>query len=31
MSLKKYIDYIEEEFKRREEGFWFYNKESLLI
>ena len=21
-----YIDYIEEEFKRREEGFWFYNK-----
>ena len=23
---KKYIDYIEDEFKRREEGFWFYNK-----
>ena len=23
---EKYIDYIEEEFKRREEGFWFYNK-----
>jgi len=22
----KYIDYIEEEFKRRDEGFWFYNK-----
>ena len=22
----KYIDYIEEEFKKREEGFWFYNK-----
>ncbi len=21
----RYIDYIEEEFKRREEGFWFYN------
>ena len=24
---KKYIDYIENEFKRREEGFWFYNKD----
>ena len=23
---KKYIDYIEDEFKKREEGFWFYNK-----
>ncbi len=23
---EKHIDYIEEEFKRREEGFWFYNK-----
>ena len=23
---KKYIDYIENEFKRREEGFWYYNK-----
>jgi hypothetical protein len=23
---KKYIDYIENEFKKREEGFWFYNK-----
>ena len=22
----KYIDYIEDEFKRRENGFWFYNK-----
>ena len=22
----KYIDYIENEFKKREEGFWFYNK-----
>ena len=22
----QYIDYIEEEFKRREEGFWYYNK-----
>ena len=22
----KYIDYIEDEFKRRESGFWFYNK-----
>ena len=21
-----YIDYIEEEFKRRDEGFWYYNK-----
>ncbi len=25
---KKYIDYIENEFKRREEGFWFYNKDN---
>ena len=24
---KKYIDYIENEFKKREEGFWFYNKD----
>ena len=24
---KKYIDYVENEFKRREEGFWFYNKD----
>ena len=23
---KKYIDYIEGEFKKREEGFWYYNK-----
>jgi len=23
---EKHIDYIEKEFKRREEGFWFYNK-----
>ena len=23
---KKYIDYIESEFKKREEGFWYYNK-----
>ena len=23
---EKHIDYIEEEFKRREEGFWFYNR-----
>ena len=23
---EKYYDYIDEEFKRREEGFWFYNK-----
>ena len=23
---EKHIDYIEEEFRRREEGFWFYNK-----
>ena len=22
----QYIDYIEEEFRRREEGFWYYNK-----
>ena len=22
----QYIDYIEEEFKRRDEGFWYYNK-----
>jgi hypothetical protein len=22
----RYIDYIEEEFRRREEGFWYYNK-----
>jgi len=22
----KYIDYIEDEFKKRDEGFWFYNK-----
>src|SRR6056300_519366 len=22
----QYIDYIEEEFRKREEGFWFYNK-----
>ena len=22
----KYIDYIENEFKKREEGFWYYNK-----
>jgi hypothetical protein len=22
----KYIDYIEDEFKKREKGFWFYNK-----
>jgi len=22
----KYIDYIEDEFKKREQGFWFYNK-----
>jgi hypothetical protein len=22
----EYIDYIDEEFKRREEGFWYYNK-----
>ena len=22
----KYIDYIEDEFKKREEGFWYYNK-----
>ena len=22
----EYIDYIEKEFKKREEGFWFYNK-----
>jgi len=22
----KYIDYIEEEFSRREDGFWYYNK-----
>jgi hypothetical protein len=22
----KYIDYIENEFKKRDEGFWFYNK-----
>jgi hypothetical protein len=24
---EKYIDYIEQEFKRRDEGFWFYNKD----
>jgi hypothetical protein len=23
---KEYIDYIENEFKKREEGFWYYNK-----
>jgi len=23
---KKYIDYIEDEFKKREEGFWYFNK-----
>jgi len=23
---EKYYDYIDEEFKRREQGFWFYNK-----
>ena len=23
----KYIDYIEDEFKKREQGFWFYNKD----
>ena len=23
---KKYIDYIEKEFSKRDEGFWFYNK-----
>jgi hypothetical protein len=23
----QYIDYIEEEFRRREEGFWYYNKD----
>ena len=23
---EKYIDYIEDEFRRRDEGFWFYNK-----
>jgi hypothetical protein len=23
---KKYIDYIEDEFKKREEGFWYYNQ-----
>ena len=23
---EKYYDYIDEEFKRRDEGFWFYNK-----
>ena len=23
---EKYIDYIEDEFRRRENGFWFYNK-----
>ena len=22
----KYIDYIESEFEKRDEGFWFYNK-----
>jgi len=28
----QYIDYIEEEFKKREEGFWYYNKgESTYI
>ena len=24
---EKWFDYIDEEFKRREEGFWFYNKD----
>jgi hypothetical protein len=24
---EKYYDYIDEEFKRRDEGFWFYNKD----
>ena len=24
----QYIDYIDEEFKRREEGFWYYNKKT---
>ena len=24
---EKYYEYIDEEFKRREEGFWFYNKD----
>jgi len=23
---KQYIDYIEDEFRKREEGFWYYNK-----
>ena len=23
----KYEDYIDDEFKKREEGFWFYNKD----
>mgnify|MGYP006122007645 FL=1 len=23
---KKYIDYIEDEFKKRDEGFWYFNK-----
>ena len=23
---EKYVDLIEEEFKRRDEGFWYYNK-----
>jgi len=26
---EKWFEYIDEEFKRREEGFWFYNKEKV--
>ena len=28
---KKYIDYIEDEFNKREKGFWFYNSNMTLF